>query len=223
MTVIFDFDGTIVDSAPAILATLQQVLAVHKIEPVCAVSQALIGPPLAATLTALTGISDKAALDRLTDSFKQIYDGSGLESTVLYEGMEAVIRQLALSGHRLLIATNKRQYPTERLLARFKLTGFFAGVHCLDTQSPPHADKAAMLTRLLQSESLTPQRSLYIGDTCHDEFAAAKAGLPFLAVAWGYGVGLQKVSAQAQLVATPAVLPAAIAAHFDRIQQLFSK
>jgi phosphoglycolate phosphatase len=219
MTVIFDFDGTIVDSAPAILATLQQVLAMHKIQPVCAVSRALIGPPLATTLATLTGISDQAALAGLTDSFKQIYDGPGLESTVLYEGMDAVIRQLALSGYRLLIATNKRRYPTERLLARFKLAGCFAGVHCLDTQSPPHADKAGMLTSLLQSESLTPQRSLYIGDTSHDEVAAAKAGVPFLAVAWGYGVGVQKVSAQAELVATPSALPAAVAGHFDRIRQ----
>jgi phosphoglycolate phosphatase-like HAD superfamily hydrolase len=67
---------------------------------------------------------------------------------------------------------------------------------------------------LLQNESLTPQQTLYIGDTCHDEVAAAQAGMPFMAVAWGYGAGVQLVSAKAQTVHAPSALHAAITGHF---------
>jgi phosphoglycolate phosphatase len=213
-TVIFDFDGTIVDSAPAILATLEQVLAAHQLAPRRSFSRDLIGPPLDATLTALTGITDKSRLEQLITDFKAIYDGAGLESTILYSGMDVLIRDLAQSSYRLMLATNKRQYPTERLLAKFKLTGYFKGIHCLDTRSPPYLDKATMLTALLQNESLTPQQSIYIGDTCHDELAAEKAGLPFMAVAWGYGIGVQLVSAKAKIVLEPSMLLAAITRHF---------
>ncbi len=215
-TVIFDFDGTIVDSAPAILATLQQVLSTHQIKPVRPLNRDLIGPPLAATIMALTGINELPKLEQLIAGFKAEYDGSGLNSTLLYEGMDVLISDLVKSGYRLMLATNKRQYPTERLLIKFKLAEFFDEVHCLDTRSPPYIDKAGMLTAMLQNESLTPRQSIYIGDTCHDEVAAAKAGLPFLAVAWGYGVGVQRVSAKARIVAAPAALLTAIADHFGR-------
>ncbi len=213
-TVIFDFDGTIVDSAPAILATLEQVLVAHNIKPKRPISHDLVGPPLGATLTTLTGITDKTRLGQMITSFKELYDSTGLESTVLYAGMDDLLRALVQSGYALMLATNKRRYPTQRLLDKFNLTACFNAVHCLDTPSPPYLDKAAMLTALLQIESLTAQRSLYIGDTCHDEVAAAKAGLPFMAVAWGYGVGVQLVSRKARIVSTPSALPAAISAHF---------
>ena len=214
-TVIFDFDGTIVDSAPAILDTLEQVLAKHQLKPRRPVSHDLIGPPLPATLPALTGISDKAKLEQLIGSFKAVYDSTGLESTLLYAGMETLLPALVKSGYRLMLATNKRKFPTERLLAKFKLAECFTGVYCLDSQDPPYADKSRMLTAMLQTQSLTPRHSIYVGDTCHDEVAAARAGLPFLAVAWGYGVGVQLVSAQAQIVSTPSALLAAIAKHFS--------
>ena len=215
-TVIFDFDGTIVDSAPAILATLEQVLTAHDIKPRRAVSHDLIGPPLAATLTTLTGITEGGRLGRLMADFKQIYDSTGLESTVLYAGMDGLLHALVASGYRLLLATNKRLFPTRRLLDMFKLAGCFSGVHCSDTRSPPYPDKAAMLTALLQIESLTAQQSLYIGDTCHDEIAAARAGMPFMAVAWGYGVGVQMVSTKAPIAPTVAALHTAITGHFGK-------
>lgn len=209
-SVIFDFDGTIADSAPAILATLQQVLAMHAIQPKRAIAHDLVGPPLASTLTTLTGITDHRQLDLLITAFKAHYDSVGLQSTLLYEGMAAVVTGLASQGYRLLLATNKRQLPTDILLARFGLRQSFAGIYCLDSRTPPYADKSTMLSALLATESLTAADCLYIGDTCHDEEAAAKAGIAFMAVAWGYGVGSQLVSPQATLVTTPAALSTAI-------------
>jgi phosphoglycolate phosphatase len=75
--VLFDFDGTLVDSAPAILTTFAQVLQAHGLQACCSIDDSLIGPPLRQTLQTLCGSSDVQLLDTLASSFRDIYDMSG--------------------------------------------------------------------------------------------------------------------------------------------------
>lgn len=212
--VIFDFDGTLVDSAPAIIATLERTVLKHGLQPLRQAGRDMIGPPLLATLSGYTGVSDVALLEALAHSFKQVYDSEGIEATLLYPGIAPLLQQLQSSGCRLWLATNKRQRPTELLLDKFGLRPLFSSVYCLDTRQPPYADKTRMLIELLGEQGIKAADAVYVGDTCHDERAAAGAGLAFIGVAWGYGSGEQRLSSHAVCATDAVALATVITQHF---------
>jgi phosphoglycolate phosphatase len=204
--VLFDFDGTLIDSSAAILETLGSVLAEKGLRPQRSLERDLIGPPLRATLEKLAGSAEAALLDELTQLFRLRYDSIGVAATQAYVGSDALLRQLTATGLTLHLATNKRERPTLLLLERFGWSDLFASIFCLDSRQPPFANKGQMLRTLLVEKQIEASHAVYIGDTNHDETAAAQAGLTFLGVQWGYGVGEQQMSAQASVFGTAAAL-----------------
>ncbi|MFZ9583827.1 MAG: HAD family hydrolase [Pseudohongiellaceae bacterium] len=203
---IFDFDGTLIDSGPAILHTYARVLEAHGLQPAVPLTGELIGPPLPQTLARVVGRQEPLLIAQLTAEFKAHYDAEGLYATTLYPGVAEALHGLFGAGQRLYLATNKRERPTLLLLEHFCLRELFTAVYCLDSRTPAFADKGSMLRQLLADQALGTGNSVYLGDTSHDEAAAAEAGLPFVAVTWGYGVGAQRVSAGARRVADLAEL-----------------
>jgi len=188
---ILDFDGTLIDSSPAILETFVAVLRHHDIVPARPIERDLIGPPLLNTLRTLTGIEDKAQLEKLAADFRVRYDGEGVYATAAYPGIADALRQAVQSGKRLILATNKRLKPTRVLLEHFGWASWFDAVYCADSRTPPFPHTGEMLRELLDDLNLAPSQCVYIGDTNHDKQAAEYAGLRFVAVGWGYGVGEQ--------------------------------
>ncbi len=207
---ILDFDGTLIDSSPAILDTLAASLRAKGLTPVCRLTRELIGPPLQTTLHTLTGISDITVLEALAADFRSRYDTEGLYATQPYEGARELLRRQAAAGGRLHLATNKRQRPTLLLLDHFGWAAWFSSVYCVDSREPPFAGKGEMLLTQLQEQGLQASSCLYIGDTRHDEEAAAEAGIRFVAVGWGYGSGGQAVSRGANVLKTPEELMTAL-------------
>lgn len=185
--VIFDFDGTLVDSAPAILATFALILDEAEILPAVALDQSLIGPPLIPTLRKLSGSDDPLLIDRLAARFKAEYDEHMLPLTVAYPGVSQMLRGLGDNGMQLHIATNKRENPTLRLLDFFAWRSLFSSIYCIDSPPGGFRDKTEMLGRLLAEQKLPREASVFIGDTNSDADAAAGNDVSFLAVAWGYG------------------------------------
>ena len=190
---ILDFDGTLIDSSPAILDSMDAVLRANGITPVRPLQRDIIGPPLLATLQTLTGLTDRARLETLAADFRMRYDSEGIYATAAYPGIAETLRQVVASGRRLALATNKRLKPTRLLLEHFGWLSWFDAVYCADSRTPPFAHKGDMLLALLDDMELTPERCIYVGDTNHDRQAAAHANLAFAAVGWGYGVGEQAV------------------------------
>jgi phosphoglycolate phosphatase len=185
--VIFDFDGTLVDSAPAILATFSAVLRSNGIPPAVDVGEHLIGPPLAATLRKLTGITDENVIHRLVDDFKASYDRDGVFSTTIYPGVEELLSTLHERGRSMIIATNKRQRPTQLLIEHFGWTPYFRAIYCTDTRQPSFGSKNEMLATLLAERSLSAPHAAFVGDTQPDADAARENGVDFFAARWGYG------------------------------------
>lgn len=184
--VIFDLDGTLVDSAPAILAAFASALEQSKIVPTVPLDPALIGPPLVPTLKRISGSDDSVLIEKLADRFKEDYDTNKLPLTVAYAGIEEMLSELRKRGAALHIATNKRQKPTLRLLEILGWSDFFSSVYCIDT--PPGSDgKSAMLERLLREQNIDRDNAVFVGDTESDELAACANRIEFLSVGWGYG------------------------------------
>lgn len=185
--IFFDFDGTLVDSAPAILACFERVLQAHGLTACRAIDASLIGPPLRQTLEALSGRSEPALLDALGASFKAIYDAEICLQTQAYAGCQEALVRLRERGFTLAIATNKRLLPTRRILAALGWEGLFAEVFASDSHPECYSDKSGMIAALLQAGAVAPQAAIYVGDTENDGRAAAANAVEFWPVAWGYG------------------------------------
>ncbi len=185
--ILFDLDGTLIDSAPAILASFREAFAQTGIAPVRSIDESVIGPPLTETLQLLSGSTDPAAIGRLTEAFKASYDSEGYKATAAYDGVGDLLAELAGAGLRLSIATNKRIHPTRLILEHLGWRDHFSHIYALDLFTPRLPDKAAMIARLLADQGIAKDAAIYIGDRSEDGESADANGLPFIAVTWGYG------------------------------------
>lgn len=185
--VLFDLDGTLIDSAPAILASYRDAFASTGHKPVIAIDEGIVGPPLLETLRMLAGTHDTAVIDTLAAGFKASYDSSGYLRTAAYAGVDAMLRRLGAAGCTLSIATNKRLLPTRLILDHLGWSSHFAAVYALDLFEPRLPDKAAMIARLMQDHGIAHADAVYVGDRGEDGESADANHLPFIAATWGYG------------------------------------
>ena len=184
--IIFDLDGTLIDSAPSILESYKLALEVNNIEPICQLNSDLIGPPLMEALTKITGISDISTLNKLADDFKKYYDLGGYRSTKPFFGVGELLKECKFSGHRLHIATNKRLVPTTLILNYFGWKQYFKSIYALDSVSPSFSNKRIMLSALLDVENINLNSAIYVGDRFEDYQSAIDNDLNFLGAIWGY-------------------------------------
>jgi phosphoglycolate phosphatase len=185
--IIFDLDGTLIDSAPSILTTLAGALSYHGVQPRIILESSIIGPPLRETFIRLTGIEDSTLLDSLIDTFKSQYDAVGYKSTTIFPGVSELLNELLKRGIPIYIATNKRLNPTLLILEHLGWTSHFKGVYALDCIEPPHINKAKMLAHSLQDIGESPRHIVYVGDKRDDGLAANANSLSFFKALWGYG------------------------------------
>ena len=185
--ILFDLDGTLIDSAPAILASFREAFAQTGIAPVRRIDESVIGPPLKETLQLLAGSEDAGLIGRLEAAFKASYDSEGYKATAAYAGVGDLLAELAGAGRTLSIATNKRIHPTRLILEHLGWLHHFAHIYALDLFTPRLPDKAAMIARLLADQGIAKEQAIYIGDRSEDGESADANALPFIAVTWGYG------------------------------------
>lgn len=185
--IIFDLDGTLIDSAPAILETFQGVLEKNGIEPRVTINSQIIGPPLIDALRCMTGYEDQNQLIKLAEEFKQRYDSDGVYHTHAYPGVIAMLDGLMSYGYKLHIATNKRAWPTGRVLEHLDLARYFVTVYSIDRVEPPYNSKQSMISALLGQQNISAELGCYVGDKYEDGLAADANKLAFVAAEWGYG------------------------------------
>ena len=209
--VLFDLDGTLVDSAPGILGTFRWVLEQHNIAPRIPLDTSLIGPPLRVTTERLVGSEDFALVDRLTASFRERYDSVGAATTRPYPSYGETLGAVRQAGFALLIVTNKRIAPTLQILERNGGTAIYLGVYSPDAFAPSLTSKGAVIARAIQLHGLDPARSVYVGDSAEDAAAAAANKLAFVAALYGYGSPVTADPAPAGRISALSELPAQLA------------
>ncbi len=180
---VFDWDGTLMDSAATIVAAIQAASRdIGADEPSEAAARHIIGLGLNEAIAAL--FPDMAAADysRLADRYRVHFMAQDAEIP-LFAGAEEAIREFHAAGFMLAVATGKGRRGLDRVLDHTGLRPYFHATRCADESfSKPHPQ---MLLELMERLGATPDKTLMIGDTSHDLQMAVNAGVPSLGAAYG--------------------------------------
>lgn len=187
-SVIFDLDGTLIDSQESILSAISIALHESGLEAKIPITSELIGPPLIETISKITGVNNLLIINEVANRFKRHYDSLGYRDSVAYSGINQLLVSLRNLDYSLYIATNKRLTPTIKILDYLSLNSFFSAIYSIDFNSEkPFKNKAEMISELLSRELIDPDLAIYIGDRDEDYVSAKENGLRCILVEWGYG------------------------------------
>lgn len=191
--VMFDLDGTLVDSVPDLAAAVDQMLAQRGRPPagiervshwVGNGSPILVRRALAGSIE--HGTVDNAEAEQALQDFLQAYAGSHVATTV-YPGVNSLLQWLRSQGVALAVVTNKPERFVAPLLEEKDL-GEFDWIIGGDTLPVKKPDPAGLL-QVMRDAGVKPQHSLFVGDSRSDVLAARAAGVKVVAVTYGYNHG----------------------------------
>lgn len=181
--VIFDWDGTLMDSTRLIARSLQRACEDVGI-PVPSERDALfvIGLNMRDSFRHVAPMLDREGQERLSERYRHHFL-AGENEAPLFPGVREMLAELHRRGWRLAVATGKARRGLERALDTTGLREWFEATRCADEGfAKPHPD---MLLMLLDMTGVEPHRALMVGDTTHDLELAANAGVDAVAVSYG--------------------------------------
>jgi N-acetyl-D-muramate 6-phosphate phosphatase len=185
--VLFDLDGTLVDSAPDLAGAANELRAEHGLPEL---AFELLRPMVGAGARGMVGTAfgvrpGEPNFDSLRDAFLARYAERLLQHTRVFDALQPVLSAIELAGLRWGIVTNKAMRFTEPIVAGLALHARIAALVAGDTtaHSKPHP---APLLEAARQMALAPQRCVYVGDDERDVLAGRAAGMATLAAAWGY-------------------------------------
>lgn len=189
-TIVFDLDGTLVDTAPDLVRALNATLDLEGLpQAPLATVRLMVGRGARVLLeraAGLSGVSFSAErLDQLTAAFIEHYRADIARHSRPFPGVEAALDALAAEGARLCVCTNKRTDLSQLLLDALQLTHRFSAIVGADAVAnrKPHPDH---FRSAVASAGGIVRRSLMVGDTAADVGAAKGAGAPVALVRFGY-------------------------------------
>ena len=183
---IFDLDGTLFDSAPEILVCLKKALQLNNIDINDNFNKSIIGPPLKETLKNLVQKKDTVKIDKIIENFIELYDSDYCYKTKLYKGVQETLKILEKKKNLILI-TNKRIVPTEKMLKNSKIIELFDNYFSVDPNDQSKKDKSTLISKTIKDYKINPQNTAYIGDTMGDFIASKNNNIKFIYAGWGYG------------------------------------
>ena len=207
-TIVFDLDGTLVDTAPDLTNALNHVFTKRGHAPISAESiRACVGH--GARIMIDEGLRRAAAdddVDQMLAEFLVYYEANVASESRPYPGAVVALESLAAQGAALAVCTNKREHLSRRLLRALQLEGYFQAIAGRDTFAVSKPDPGH-LTGVIALAGGEPRRALMVGDGEVDIRAARSAFVPMILVSFGYA-------------ASPldGFAPAAVINHFDELE-----
>jgi phosphoglycolate phosphatase len=189
--VLFDLDGTLIDSAPDLAGAANRLRADHGLAPL---PLEALRPMVGSGARGMVGVAFGVApgeprFEELRDAFLAHYEAGLLERTRPFDGVWGLLSALEADGIAWGIVTNKATRFTAPIVAGLGLAQRAGVVVCGDTtpHAKPHPEPLLHAARAL---GLAPETVAYVGDDLRDAQAARAAGMPMLAATWGYlGLG----------------------------------
>ncbi|MDE2375954.1 HAD-IA family hydrolase [Bradyrhizobium sp.] len=189
-TIVFDLDGTLVDTAPDLINALNHVLDREGLPPVPLQSaRNMIGAGARKLIERgleaegrVAGIEDIA---RMTADFIDYYAEHIADESRPFEGLETALDRLAARGHQFAVCTNKLEWLSKRLLDRLDLSRRFAAICGADTFGVQKPDPAILRETVARAGGQLAT-SIMVGDAGTDVGVARRAGVPVIGVGFGY-------------------------------------
>ncbi|MDI1230248.1 MAG: HAD-IA family hydrolase [Methylobacter sp.] len=184
--VLFDLDGTLVDTAPDLISCLNRALHVHGFD---IVVPEIIKPFISYGAAAMINASQPTLDDQLKADILETmlthYQNNIAEHTVFFSGMAETLAAIEAQGLKWGVVTNKRKRFTNPLMDALKLTERAACIVSGDTTANPKPHPEPMLLACKQAD-VNPKECVYIGDALHDITAGKNAQMKTLAAVYGY-------------------------------------
>jgi phosphoglycolate phosphatase len=190
--VIFDLDGTLVDTAPDLLSALNHVLAQFgdaRLE--LGQVRQMVGQGARALVVegmkSLDIAKTEAEIDQLTEIFLVYYVENVANESKLFPGLSSHLPRYLDEGHRLGVCTNKLEAPSRKLLRAIGVHDFFHSIVGRDTLSTQKPDPAPLL-HAIETAGGARDHTVFIGDSITDVLTAKAASIPCVLVSFGYTV-----------------------------------
>jgi len=184
-SVVFDLDGTLIDSKPGIVKCLKDICEMYGLNS-GGIDDSVIGPPAEVTIRALMPDHGSEARGQFLKAFRECYAQVGWSDCSLYAGISDLLNDLRESEARIFICTSKREDLTLRLLDHFNLRGYFQAI-AADKEELRSHDKRDLLAGLVEAERIDCSCGFMVGDSKYDIDAARANGMKTIGVLYGYG------------------------------------
>ena len=184
--IFFDLDGTVTDSGPGIVKSVQYALRCYGIdEPDLDKLNSFVGPPLYKSFMDYLDCSEEEAKEAV-ECYREYYAENGLYENKLYDGIESLLYNLKEKGYKIILASSKPRIYVKRILSYFRIMRYFDYVEGSELDSQ-RTDKGELLAYVLKKWDLRPEESVMIGDRKYDIEGAKANGMDSIAVGYGYG------------------------------------
>lgn len=190
-TFVFDLDGTLVDSLPDMLSAMNRFLAELGRTPAGPGDiRAWVGDGASVlverALTTKGGMPEGRGIDEMTAAYVDYYRGYAAVGSRPYPGVIATLERLRAAGHTLAVCTNKPYDLAVELLAGLDMLRLFDAVLGGDSVPRKKPDAGHVLATL-KAVGRPERKAVMVGDSANDVLAARAAGIPVVAVSFGYG------------------------------------
>jgi len=188
--VVFDLDGTLVDTAPDLINALNFVLDREGLPPIpLASARNMIGAGARKLIERGLEVEGRTVtvgeLDRMTRDFIDYYAEHIADESRPFDGLEAALDDLEIRGYRFAVCTNKLEWLSKLLLERLGMSRRFAAICGADTFGVAKPDPAILRQTIARAGGDAPA-SIMVGDSGTDIGTARRAGIPVVAVSFGY-------------------------------------
>ncbi|CAN5172408.1 HAD family hydrolase [soil metagenome] len=193
--ILFDLDGTIVDSAPGITATLAYTFEKLGLPiPSPAELVAYVGPPILDSFRDRAGFTLEQAHDAL-NIYRPQYLKTGVFNASVYQGVPEILRSIHEHDIPLSLATSKPETPATLILEHYDLLKYFDVITGAsdDEVRSAKADVVEEALKRLTDFGADISKPVMVGDRHHDVEGAAAHGVPTIFVRWGYGSPAEEV------------------------------
>jgi len=185
--IIFDFDGTLIDSRPGVVKAFKKTVKELTFKQVAEQKIVqLIGHPLAQIISILLNTNNEAIINRGRNLFKEYYSKKGLSQNIVYPGIREMLESFKNQSYQLFVVSNKIELFMNKILEQHNLKKYFIAVLGTDG-ADIQSKKSNQVKNLLTYYKLEKQETVMVGDTDNDITAGQRNFIYSVGVTWGYG------------------------------------
>ncbi|MEK7658916.1 MAG: HAD-IA family hydrolase [Patescibacteria group bacterium] len=197
--IIFDFDGTLVDSKPGIVTSFKLVAKDFKKEVSEDQITKLIGLPLAEFLATMLSTNNQETISKGSGLFIKYYAEKGIKLNTVYSGIEQLLAFLKNHGYQIFIVSNRIELFLKEIIKLHNLEKYFIFVRGTDG-TDKKSEKAEYVKDVIKKYKLKKEETAIIGDTENDIIAGKNNSIYSIGVTWGYRTKDDLIKAGADMV-----------------------